>query len=88
MRGTGIIGVIVVIWLLIGALAAFQRGYFKTGDANCATAARVALTVLAGPLNYFGVNPKVDCEVRVPQPSASGAVFIPQPISSTIGVAS
>ena len=88
MRGGGIIGVIVVIWLIIGVIAAFQRGYFKTGDANCATAARVALTVLAGPLNYFGVNPKVDCEVRVPEPSASGAAFIPQPISSTIGVAS
>ncbi len=25
------------------------------------------VTILAGPLNYFGVNPKVVCEV--PQPS-------------------
>lgn len=88
MRGTGIIGAIVVIWLIIGAIAAFQRGYFKQGDANCATAATVAVTVLAGPLNYFGVNPKVDCEVNVPQPSASGPAVIPHPISSTIGVAS
>jgi hypothetical protein len=88
MRGTGIIGAIVVIWLIIGAVAAFQRGYFKSGEANCATAATVAMTVLAGPLNYFGVNPKVDCNIRVPQPSASGSVFVPQAINSTIGVAS
>ncbi|BBY15027.1 hypothetical protein [Mycolicibacterium litorale] len=66
----GIIGVIVLVWLLIGVVAAFQRDYFKSGDANCATTARVALTVVAGPLNYAGVNPKVDCtEVQLPQPS-------------------
>jgi hypothetical protein len=90
MRGGGIIGAIVVIWLIIGAIAAFQRGYFKgDNDANCATAARVALTVVAGPLNYFGVNPKPTCEnVRVPQPSASGPAVVPQPINSLIGVTS
>lgn len=66
----GVIGVVVLIWLLIGVLAAYQRGYFQTGDANCATAARVALTVLVGPLNYAGVNPEVDC--NIPEPSASG----------------
>lgn len=89
MRGGGIIGAIVVIWLIIGAIAAFQRGYFKDGEANCATAARVALTVVAGPLNYFGVNPKPNCEnVRVPQPSASGPAVVPQPVNSMIGVAS
>jgi len=66
----GIIGVVVLVWLVIGVVAAFQRDYFKTGEANCATAARVALTVLAGPLNYAGVNPKVDC--NIPEPSAAG----------------
>jgi len=30
----------------------------------------IALTVVAGPLNYAGANPKVaDCNVNVPQPS-------------------
>ncbi len=71
MRGQGIIGVIVVIWLIIGVIASFQRGYFKTGAESCASAGTIALTVIAGPLNYFGVNPKVmDC--TLPQPSASG----------------
>lgn len=66
----GLIGIIVLVWLVIGVVAAYQRDYFKSGDANCATAANVALTVVAGPLNYAGVNPKVNCaEVQLPEPS-------------------
>ena len=30
MRGGGILGVIVLVWLLIGVFAAYQRDYFKT----------------------------------------------------------
>ena len=64
----GLIGLIVVVWLLIGVLAAFQRGYFGNDrDVNCKTSSDTALTVVAGPLNYMGVNPKVKC--NVPQPS-------------------
>jgi hypothetical protein len=66
MRGS-IAGVIVLIWLLIGVLAAGQRGYFNSGEANCAKAGTIAVTVIAGPLNYMGVNPKIRCEV--PEPS-------------------
>lgn len=63
-----IVGVIVVLWLLIGVLATWQRGYFSTSQSNCASAGTIALTVVAGPLNYFGVNPKVtDCQL--PQPT-------------------
>lgn len=59
---------LLVIWLAIGAIAAWQRDYFKHNNASCAKASTVVLTVLAGPLNYVGVNPKVhDCSV--PQPS-------------------
>ncbi|CDO85899.1 hypothetical protein [Mycobacterium triplex] len=69
MRGRGIIGAIVLVWLLVGVLAAWKRGYFETGQTNCVTAGNIALTVVAGPLNYGGVNPKVkDC--HVPQPSS------------------
>jgi hypothetical protein len=66
----GIIGLIVLIWLLIGVFAAYQRDYFKNTENNCGTAATIALTVLAGPLNYTSVNPKVtDCHTAdVPQP--------------------
>ncbi len=68
MRGTGIGGVLVVIWLVIGVLAAFQRGYFTDDrDVSCKTFGDTALTIVAGPLNYVGVNPKIECET--PQPS-------------------
>lgn len=68
-RGGGILSALVVIWLLIGAFAAYQRDYFKTGAASCASAGTVALTVIAGPLNYFGVNPQVT-NCKLPQPSS------------------
>lgn len=66
MRGA--VGAIVVVWLLVGVLATWQRGYFSTSEANCATAGSIALTVVAGPLNYAGVNPRVT-QCSVPQPS-------------------
>jgi hypothetical protein len=69
MRGGGLISAIVVVWLVIGVIAAFQRGYLKNTDQNCASLGTIAVTVLAGPLNYAGVNPKVtDC--HLPQPSS------------------
>jgi hypothetical protein len=63
-----IVGVIIVIWLVIGALAAYQRNYFSNEPANCAQISTVLLTVAAGPLNYLGVNPQVECP-SLPQPS-------------------
>ncbi|MCJ0891951.1 hypothetical protein MTX35_20575 [Rhodococcus sp. ARC_M12] len=61
---------IVLVWLIVGAFASYQRGYFESAPENCGGAGTIALTVVAGPLNYFGVNPEVtDCNVNVPQPS-------------------
>ena len=59
--------VLVLVWLLIGVLAANQRHYFSGDAANCAKAGTIAATIVAGPLNYFGVNPKISC--KLPQPS-------------------
>ena len=68
MLGKGLVGAILVIWLVIGAAAAAQRGYFGSDrEVSCKSAGDTALTIGAGPLNYVGVNPKVDC--KVPQPS-------------------
>jgi hypothetical protein len=67
--------ILLVVWLLIGLLAAFQRGYLQNeDDVDCATASTTVVTVLAGPLNYVGVNPKIDCDdinvdVDLPEPS-------------------
>jgi hypothetical protein len=64
-----IIGILIVAWIVIGSAAAGQRGYFGDNRAvNCKTGADLGLTMLAGPLNYAGVNPKVHC--KTPRPSA------------------
>jgi hypothetical protein len=62
-----ILSVLVAIWLLIGVAAAVQRDYFSSSSVNCAEASTIAVTIVAGPLNYIGANPKIDC--KVPQPS-------------------
>jgi hypothetical protein len=59
--------IVLVVWLVIGAIAAGQRGYYSSGSDSCAHGGTIAVTVIAGPLNYVGVNPKVHC--TVPQPS-------------------
>jgi hypothetical protein len=58
---------LLLIWLVIGVIAAGQRDYFKQKDVSCASTGTIALTIVAGPLNYIGANPKVKCSV--PQPS-------------------
>jgi uncharacterized membrane protein YtjA (UPF0391 family) len=60
--------VLVVVWLVIGVIAAAQRGYFSGGDASCAGITTIVVTIVAGPLNYVGLNPQVDCP-ELPQPS-------------------
>jgi hypothetical protein len=61
------ISVILIVWLIIGAIAAGQRHYYDSSVKTCAKAGTIAVTILAGPLNYVGVNPKLNC--HTPQPS-------------------
>jgi hypothetical protein len=71
-RGVGfsILPLILLIWLIIGAIAAGQRGYYTDAAENCANAGTTIVTIVAGPLNYMGVNPKVEnCNPNLPQPS-------------------
>lgn len=64
-----LIGLVIVAWLVIGVVAAGQRGYFGDDrDVDCKEVSDTVLTIVAGPLNYMGVNPKVKCEV--PEPSS------------------
>ncbi|QGN59228.1 hypothetical protein [Nostocoides sp. HKS02] len=62
-----LIGILVILWLVVGVVATYQRGYFATDPSNCAKAGTIVATVVAGPLNYLGVNPKISCVI--PQPS-------------------
>jgi hypothetical protein len=61
-------GLIVLIWLVIGAIAADQRGYYGSSSEICAHGGTIIATIAAGPLNYVGVNPKVSC--HLPSPSS------------------
>jgi hypothetical protein len=60
--------VILVVWLIIGAIAGGQRHYYNESKTTCAKAGTIAVTIIAGPLNYIGVNPKIKCPA--PKPSA------------------
>jgi hypothetical protein len=57
---------LLTIWLVIGGIAAGQRGDY-TANLNCSRAGTIAVTILAGPLNYTGVNPHIAC--TTPRPS-------------------
>ncbi|ALR13643.1 hypothetical protein [Mycobacteroides saopaulense] len=61
-------GILLAIWLIVGAIAVAQRGYFTSSPQTCASAGTIALTVIAGPLNYAGLNPTVN-QCNIPQPS-------------------
>ena len=63
-------GVIVLIWLLIGLAASIQRGELTHRNNSCSSVATIAVVIVAGPLNYLGVNPKLGC--TVPKPSSLG----------------
>jgi hypothetical protein len=59
--------VLILVWLIIGVVAAGQRHYYSGSQDTCAHAGTIAVTIVAGPLNYVGVNPKISC--RIPQPT-------------------
>ncbi|CAN5579614.1 hypothetical protein BH11ACT8_BH11ACT8_10980 [soil metagenome] len=65
---SSLIGILIVVWLIIGAVAAGQRGYFGSDqDVSCKSAGTTIVTILVGPLNYVGANPKITCDL--PEPS-------------------
>jgi hypothetical protein len=50
MRTARPVSVLLLIWLVIGAVAAGQRHYYTESSENCAGAGTVIVTILAGPL--------------------------------------
>jgi hypothetical protein len=58
---------ILLVWILIGAAAAGQRGYYGA-PVDCTDGATIAVTIAAGPLNYIGLDPKISC--TTPRPSS------------------
>ncbi len=58
--------IVLFLWLIIGAAAAGQRGYFASSISSCSGGATIAATLATGPLNYLGVNPQVTCNWPTP----------------------
>lgn len=57
--------VLLVAWLVIGGIAAGQRGdYHHLSD--CSNVSTAAVTILAGPLNYANVDPHINCSTPRP----------------------
>jgi hypothetical protein len=44
--------VIILLWLIIGLIAAGQRHYYSHGPKDCSQAGTLLVTIIAGPLNY------------------------------------
>ena len=59
---------VLIVWLIIGAIAAGQRHEYTHPPKSCNQAATIAVTIVAGPVNYMGLNPKISCH-HLPQPS-------------------
>jgi hypothetical protein len=54
--------IMVIIWFVLGASAANDRGYFDTSKPRtCTFVGSGLLTVVAGPVNYLGVHPRASC---------------------------
>jgi hypothetical protein len=54
--------ILVIIWFILGASAAHDRGYFdSSADRDCQYIGSAMLTVVAGPLNYAGLHPRAYC---------------------------
>ena len=58
---------LLLAWLVSGGVAAGQRGDYNQPVTTCSTASTIAVTILAGPLNYAGVKPSINC--TMPRPS-------------------
>ena len=68
MRARIIVGMLAIVWLAMASPQAAQRGYFAGQPASRASVGTVALTIVAGPLNYTGLNPKIACDIPQPSP--------------------
>jgi hypothetical protein len=66
--GASLLVVLLIVWFAIGAIAAGQRHYFSGSSNTCAKVGTITVTILVGPLNYVGANPKVK-SCQAPQPS-------------------
>jgi hypothetical protein len=54
--------ILVLIWFILGASSANDRGYFDSSrNRDCTFIGSGLLTVVAGPINYAGLHPRAAC---------------------------
>jgi hypothetical protein len=54
--------ILVIIWFVLGASVANDRGYFDSSrHRDCTFIGSALLTVVAGPINYLDVRPRAAC---------------------------
>ncbi|MGW0101868.1 hypothetical protein [Nocardia sp. NPDC003354] len=63
-----LLSTLMLVWFGLGLLAASQRQYFANPPTDCGGLGTIAVTVLAGPFNYLGANPRISA-CNLPQPS-------------------
>jgi hypothetical protein len=68
-----------LLWLVIGAAAAGQRGFYSLPSIGCSQAATIVATFVAGPLNYVGVDPTINCKLPSPSNPSSDPPPAPSP---------
>jgi hypothetical protein len=57
-----IVFILVIVWFILGCSVANDRGYFNSHyNRDCTFIGSALLTVVAGPINYFGIHPRADC---------------------------
>jgi hypothetical protein len=57
---------VLIVWLAFGAIAAGDRHEYTRPPTNCSQIGTIGVTILAGPLNYAGVDPKISCHLPPP----------------------
>ena len=63
----GLLGLLIVVWLVIGAVAALAARLLRRRPGRqLQERGRHAVTIVAGPLNYMGANPKIECDTPSP----------------------
>lgn len=54
--------VLMIVWFVLGASVANDRGYFDAqANRNCTFIGSALLTVVVGPINYLNVHPRAHC---------------------------
>ncbi len=59
-----IVGILVIVWLIIGAIAAGQRGYYGSAKSNCASFATIAVTISPARSTTSGSTPRCTARCR------------------------